>query len=612
MSSVVKKSAHFTPKVRRGGRKQTPFTPPTTQTSETQQEAAPPATTDAQVTPENTQDSVGRLKLFQLSDKPSALPDEEELRVDPKAAAPAPLQDLNDESDIEEAADDEDDVNNTIFKEEADIAVRRRSSAAGRRRLSVILALGRAGSISAPPVGENDEIRAAPVTIDIPVKAAPKLKARRASLSSQPPPKRVSLVEPPIRETHESDGDGAAADDKVDASKRYSVSRAEIATTSSNLIAALDPETQKFRVFRKGPGTTPDEEKNYSLAPPELVTMITNKSQLPRRRLKKEEEEYFAALLVSPDMTMEDLCKPLFQIGEQSSNVELVRTAQEKISAARKLRQAARKRARIAGISYRKALQQLEEAEELKQEQERKKNAESAGENVPDPGPVPPPSDSDPVRSTVQILVGANGQMAIDEDSITVSRQDIDSTRNWRKELENPFENPINAGSYSKHIHTDNWTVAECETLYNALSKWGTDFTLIAQLFPHRTRRQIKRKYILEEKLRPELVELALKRPLRGDLDVFLEETKLSTPGKTLEDFHEDIRNLRREHERHMEEITMEREKAHRADLEASLKREVQLRTGSKPISRIDPEEIRKNEVVVGSVVKKPREDLDD
>lgn len=610
MSSVVKKSAHFTPKVRRGARKPVPFTPPTTQTSETPQEAPLPVNSDAQATPENTQDSVGRLKLFQLSDKPSALQDEEEVR-DPKAAAPAPLQDLNDDSDIEEAAEDEDDVNNTIFKDAAEVAARRRSSVAGRRRLSVIQALGRAGSISAPPAGETDDIRAAPVTIDIPVKAAPKLKARRASISGQPPPKRVSLVEPPIRETHESDGDEHTANNTAEGSKRFPDSRPGVATSSSNLIAGLDPDTQKFRIFRIGMATTASEEE-YPLAPPDLVTTITNSTQLPRRRLKKEEEEYFAALLVSPDMTMEDLCKPLFQIGERSSNVELVRTAQEKIKAARQLRRAARKKAREEGISYREALAQLEEAEEHKQEEEKKNNSDSADLILPKPPMAGPPLNSELSRSGFQMTLGADGQMAVNEDSMTVTRQDIDSTRNWRKELENPFENPINAGSYSKHIHTDNWTVSECETLYNALSKWGTDFTLIAQLFPHRTRRQIKRKYILEEKLRPELVELALRRPLRGDLDVFLEETKISTPGKTLEDFHEDIRNLRREHEKHMEEITMEREKAHKADLEASLKREVQLRTGSKPISRIDPEEIRKNEVVVGSVVKRPRDDLDD
>lgn len=46
---------------------------------------------------------------------------------------------------------------------------------------------------------------------------------------------------------------------------------------------------------------------------------------------------------------------------------------------------------------------------------------------------------------------------------------------------------------------------------WQALSQWGTDFALIANMFPTRNRRQIKLKFKQEERRNPARVNQALK-----------------------------------------------------------------------------------------------------
>ena len=44
-----------------------------------------------------------------------------------------------------------------------------------------------------------------------------------------------------------------------------------------------------------------------------------------------------------------------------------------------------------------------------------------------------------------------------------------------------------------------------------ALQQFGTDFSLIQRFFPARTRRQIKKKYLAEDKVNPGRIEAAIK-----------------------------------------------------------------------------------------------------
>ena len=176
------------------------------------------------------------------------------------------------------------------------------------------------------------------------------------------------------------------------------------------------------------------------------------------------------------------------------------------------------------------------------------------------------------------------------------------------REESNPFENPVTSSTYSRRKHTDRWTPDEAIQFYNALSTWGTDFTFIAQLFPYRTRKQIKLKFNLEEKKYPEIVELALKRKLPVDFEKYCLQSNNKI--ESLEYYNEQLRQVRVTHEEHMALIKLERERALKEDAEANRRREIEIRTGSKPMTRAEKlKELRKNEMVVGLIDDKKREE---
>jgi len=71
---------------------------------------------------------------------------------------------------------------------------------------------------------------------------------------------------------------------------------------------------------------------------------------------------------------------------------------------------------------------------------------------------------------------------------------------------------------------SDPWSEDETDRFYDALKNWGTDFMIISQLFPPKTRAQIKKKFNREERLDAERVNAALlgKDPVRAmDLNAY-------------------------------------------------------------------------------------------
>jgi len=63
------------------------------------------------------------------------------------------------------------------------------------------------------------------------------------------------------------------------------------------------------------------------------------------------------------------------------------------------------------------------------------------------------------------------------------------------------------SNSFKSYNHTDKWTEPETKKFYRALELFGTDFSLIAQLFPNRNRMQIKNKFLKEEKTYPKKID---------------------------------------------------------------------------------------------------------
>lgn len=368
-------------------------------------------------------------------------------------------------------------------------------------------------------------------------------------------------------------------------------------------VVGLDPDKKTLRKYRRrteeNANEVPTEDQlmdpNYvPVAPANLERRITGSKQIPKK-IEKEDVKLYAQINIIPDkFSMADLCKPSFEIGTISENFDQAVNASTIIAERKAIRRSAREEARKKRIPFEEALMLLSNSDDSSWKPENKIDFDSTEE---------------PKTSSGIQLKMVNGQMAVDTQSTFVARDPKLLDRSQEATEVNQFADPIISSSYTKRTHTEKWTSDELAEFYKALSTWGTDFSFIAQLFPYRTRKQIKLKFNSEEKKFPEIVSLALKRKLPSDFEKYCKKTKNKI--ETLEYYEEELRVLRLEHEQHIAEINEEKERAIQDDKEANRKREHEIRTGSKMTRAEKQREFRKNEQVIGSIddVKKKRED---
>ena len=81
---------------------------------------------------------------------------------------------------------------------------------------------------------------------------------------------------------------------------------------------------------------------------------------------------------------------------------------------------------------------------------------------------------------------------------------------------------------------TGRWTMADTQLFYEGLSQFGTDFEMIAGMFAYRDRRQIKSKWVREEKLNPERIDAALSVKKEVNLEYYQAITKMELDGDTV------------------------------------------------------------------------------
>ncbi|WJX53600.1 hypothetical protein P8452_39579 [Trifolium repens] len=78
----------------------------------------------------------------------------------------------------------------------------------------------------------------------------------------------------------------------------------------------------------------------------------------------------------------------------------------------------------------------------------------------------------------------------------------------------------LNYQSFMDKAPRGKWSTRDTEKFYEAIRQFGTDFTMIQQLFPDKTRHQIKLKYKKEERQQPLLLSDAVNNPTK-DLSLF-------------------------------------------------------------------------------------------
>jgi len=141
-----------------------------------------------------------------------------------------------------------------------------------------------------------------------------------------------------------------------------------------------------------------------------------------------------------------------------------------------------------------------------------------------------------------------------------------------------PTEQVINSYSYSTRERPDRWTPEETTKFYEAVSALGTDFNLIAHLFPMRSRNQIKTKYKYEEKRNPAKLQIHLVSRRKFNVDSYSKVSNVAI--QDVGSIESELERVRQEHERQMQ---IEEESRQEAKVEDQQKSKGVQRTLSRP-----------------------------
>jgi len=119
-----------------------------------------------------------------------------------------------------------------------------------------------------------------------------------------------------------------------------------------------------------------------------------------------------------------------------------------------------------------------------------------------------------------------DGRLVIDETTLQVDRRARDGVQEPMDHVEdNPLAHRLNSASFARREKSERWSDEQTDNFYQALGMWGTDFELIAKMFMNRSRRQVKNKFIAEEKKDPIRIAIALKEIKAVDMDKYTEIT---------------------------------------------------------------------------------------
>ncbi|KAE8260038.1 hypothetical protein A4X13_0g614 [Tilletia indica] len=127
-------------------------------------------------------------------------------------------------------------------------------------------------------------------------------------------------------------------------------------------------------------------------------------------------------------------------------------------------------------------------------------------------------------NAAVQIRLGPDGRPVLSESSLTVDPSQMTDVIDAGVEGVTSVietERFINSSTRGKKSINSRWSKDETEKFFRAISQWGTDFEMIARLFPTRSRHQIKLKFSREEKLDPARINLAFKTRIPVDLEAY-------------------------------------------------------------------------------------------
>lgn len=155
-------------------------------------------------------------------------------------------------------------------------------------------------------------------------------------------------------------------------------------------------------------------------------------------------------------------------------------------------------------------------------------------------------------QQVVRLHRGKDGAIVLDSESQRFDRHinnKADSVNTNAQEIDK-FSTVINSYSFSAKERPERWTDDETNMFFSALSVWGTDFNLIAHMFPSRTRHQIKTKFKYEERKNSAKVQMYLVHRRKVNIK---EYAKISgTDIVDVDRMEDELARIRSEHHRQL------------------------------------------------------------
>lgn len=135
--------------------------------------------------------------------------------------------------------------------------------------------------------------------------------------------------------------------------------------------------------------------------------------------------------------------------------------------------------------------------------------------------PVPEIKKEPSAMPVPQLRLNANGEMVLDETSLVVENEQQKQNRILLANTNIVYDDELSGhyGYYKRQQRTKEWSHEETVKFYRCLNTVGTDFSLMLNLFPNRSRRDLKLKFKKEERNNPQLVDKALLKHNTFDLD---------------------------------------------------------------------------------------------
>ncbi|CAL9082177.1 unnamed protein product [Musa textilis] len=126
----------------------------------------------------------------------------------------------------------------------------------------------------------------------------------------------------------------------------------------------------------------------------------------------------------------------------------------------------------------------------------------------------------------------STSSLSNNEDILFGEDQELNHSGEEANQNVQPTPKRLNYHSYMNRPQSSRWSKAETKLFYEAIHQFGTDFAMIQQLFPNRTRHQVKLKFKIEERKHPSQVHDALLRPSKDRTHVMQVIKQLQTRAK--------------------------------------------------------------------------------